>query len=415
MKTRPGVPRTIQGAAIDDKRNILLVWIDGGPSRPGTPAVAPLRTVVARGRYGRRLGTPRLLHAGGGAKLVSNGSGEVVVIWTEPRTGCGQVFCNEDLWMAEGTVTTGLRTPVRLTTAMVPVCQPRASIGARGDAVVAWCEAVGTTDSVLRAAYRARGATFGPAQDLGVRALSVGAGVDARGDVALAWFRQEGGSSAIEAAWARRDGALGPAQTIAGGEMHAGESGAITFGPVLAVAPSGKAIVGWSGRWPRGHVTGPTQAATGTPAAPFRPLQAHLPSPLADLVSGRHGGFAMLFAPERAENTRRSPTFDVVAAVADGKRFAPPQTLARRTLGRLDAAIDSAGDTFVAWWIRHNRARVAVRSRGGRFSHPAAVAGSGRVGALRFAPNSRGDMLAAWSRGGFGREGIALRLHRRSR
>ncbi|MFL5957612.1 MAG: hypothetical protein ACJ756_09200 [Solirubrobacterales bacterium] len=415
MKTRAGVPRTIQGAAIDDKRNILLVWIDGGPSRPGTPAVAPLRTVVARARYGRTLGTPRLLRAGGGAKLVSNGSGEVVVTWTEPQTGCGQPFCNEDLWMAEGTITTGLRPPVRLTTAMVPVCQPVASIGARGDAVVAWCEAVGTTDSVLRAAYRTRGNTFGSPHDVGVHALSVDAGVDARGDVALAWFRQEGPTSAVEAAWARRDGEVGPAQTIESGEMHDGESGAITFGPVLGVAPDGTAMVGWSGRWPRGHVTGPTQVASGTPAAAFRPLQADLPSPLDDLVSGPHGGFAMLFSPERAENTRRSPTFDVVAAVADGKRFAPPQTLARRTLGRLDAAIDGDGDTFVAWWIRHNAARIAVRTRGGRFSHPAAVAGSGRVGALRFAANSRGDMLAAWSRGGFGREGIALRLHRRSR
>ena len=148
-----GLTRVIDGAAIDDRRNALVVWSEGSDAPVG-PAV-PVRTVVARRRSGGRFGAVQLLNDTFGATFASNGHGDVIAIW-EKLVDCGSgAFCNDEIWMAAGTVAGGFGRAVRLTSGASPVVRPAVAIGARGDAVVAWSEE--PAGGVVRAVYRPHG------------------------------------------------------------------------------------------------------------------------------------------------------------------------------------------------------------------------------------------------------------------
>jgi hypothetical protein len=406
-----GPLRTPLAAGLDDRRNALLILLEGTDAPPA-PGPAPVRLLVTHGRPGGAFTTPQPLVDGyAQAELASNAAGDVVALWHKDTACHDLLFCNQDLWLATGSVADGLDAPVHLTAKMFNGDHPALALDPRGDALVAWAEFDPPARQTSLHVIQRRGrAAFGADQIVQTsRPFSPSAGMDSDGDALLAWREQVDLRQQVAAMWVDPSGRLGAVHTV--DSATSTKEQWVTSGPSVAVVPGGGAMIGWSARRGGGARQGPTRLASAAPQRAFRRL-ADQPEGFEALVAGPRGGFATFVADGHGTATTESPRFELLSAYAGLRRFGRPAPVAKRTTRSGHIAVDAGGDTLVSW-AAAGRARVSVRPRGRPFGRPFAVGGHNGFGAAVLSVNHRGDALAAFTVESRSTPDVAVRLRRR--
>lgn len=272
---------------------------------------------------------------------------------------------------------------------------PRLASDGAGNVVAVWREVDGDQWSI-RAAYRSKGAAFGPAVRLSVPAAATESpdlAMDRLGNAVAVWQRSNGHDSIVQAAVRPAGGDWsGAADLSAPGDAAFSADVAVEAGQMTAVwvaVHNGSTIVQSSSRtiessWKAAEtVSGPV----GISYAPAVAMDDH-----GGAVASWHaasGGFLV-----------------VQAALRGGTgEWSEPEVLSGpgRSTSRPQVGMDANGNVLVAW-IRHNgswdAAQVARRPAGGSWEAAANLFGrSGNAYAVDLAVNRRGDAVVTWVQG----------------
>ncbi|MGZ6662729.1 MAG: hypothetical protein ACXVHL_36000 [Solirubrobacteraceae bacterium] len=218
------------------------------------------------------------------------------------------------------------------------------AVDGQGNAIAVWQRSDGT-NTIVQAAARAAGGSFGAPQDLstaGQTAYDPQVAVDGQGNAIAVWQRFDGTNTVVQAAVRAVGGSFGAPQDLSA-------AGQTAYDPQVAVDGRGNAIAVWS-------------ASDGT-------------------------------------------NFIVQAAVrAAGGSFGAPQDLsaAGQTANDPQVAVDGQGNA-IAVWSRSNGTndivQAAARAAGGTFGAPQDLSAAGQDAHVpQVAVDRRGDAIAVWSR-----------------
>jgi hypothetical protein len=226
---------------------------------------------------------------------------------------------------------------------------PKLAVNARGDAAIAYFRNLGTTNDRVMVSLRRAGGSFGaPFQIAHGRVRSVAVAVGPRGDVLVAWDAR----GTIQARY-RGPGSTGfqPVETIS--------SEPTFFAQIqVAVADGGRCYLAWSAKF-------------------------------------------------RSEGGSQGPVFDEVAVRPSGHRFRAAQLLERDDEARQQSpvAIATEGrDATVAWTGfdgANARVRVASTDPSARFGAAQDVSPAGRDGVVSDLAAAGGTRLVVWDNGSF--------------
>jgi len=114
------------------------------------------------------------------------------------------------------------------------------AVDRQGNAIAVWTRSNGA-DSIVQAAVRAPGGGFGPAQDLSVAGNSASVpqiALDAHGNAIAVWQRSNGANSIVQAAFRPAGGSFGAAQNLSAAGQHASD-------PQVAFDGEGAAVAVW--------------------------------------------------------------------------------------------------------------------------------------------------------------------------
>jgi hypothetical protein len=269
---------------------------------------------------------------------------------------------------------------------------PRLASDGAGDVIAIWREVDGGQSSI-RAAYRRKGAAFGPAARISAPAVSTESPdltMDRLGNAVAVWQRSNGHDSVVQAAVRPAGGNWSePVDLSAPGDIAfsadvAGEAGQLTAvwlvlrDRTTLVQSSSRSI---EGTWKKAEtVSGPI----GNSYAPAVAMDDHGGAVAAWQWS--NGAFLMVQAALR---------------VATGD-WSEPQVLSApgRSASRPQVAMDGNGNAFAAW-IRYNgswaAAQSAHRPAGGSWEPAGDLSErGGNASGLDLALNRRGDAAVTW-------------------
>jgi hypothetical protein len=264
---------------------------------------------------------------------------------------------------------------------------------------------VGATSAAgpRRAAVRfgSMSGTFGPERRI-VDDSSLGGvprlAVNARGDAAIAYYRNLGTSNdRVMVSLRRAGGTFGAPFQVAHGRIRS---------VAVAVGPRGDVLVAWDARGTIGaRYRGPSSAG-------FQPIETISSDPtfFAQIQAAvTDGGRCYLAwsAKFRSEGGSTGPVFNEVAVRPSGHRFRTAQLLERdgSTRSQTPIAIATEGrDATVAWTGfdgANARVRVASTDPGAYFGAPQDVSPAGRDGVVSDLAAAGGTRLAVWDNGSF--------------
>jgi hypothetical protein len=264
---------------------------------------------------------------------------------------------------------------------------------------------VGATSAAgpRRAAVRfgSMSGTFGPERRI-VDDSSLGGvprlAVNARGDAAIAYYRNLGTSNdRVMVSLRRAGGTFGAPFQVAHGRIRS---------VAVAVGPRGDVLVAWDARGTIGaRYRGPSSAG-------FQPIETISSDPtfFAQIQAAvTDGGRCYLAwsAKFRSEGGSTGPVFNEVAVRPSGHRFRTAQLLERdgSTRSQTPIAIATEGrDATVAWTGfdgANARVRVASTDPGAHFGAPQDVSPAGRDGVVSDLAAAGGTRLVVWDNGSF--------------
>jgi hypothetical protein len=264
---------------------------------------------------------------------------------------------------------------------------------------------VGATSAAgpRRAAVRfgSMSGTFGPERRI-VDDSSLGGvprlAVNARGDAAIAYYRNLGTSNdRVMVSLRRAGGTFGAPFQVAHGRIRS---------VAVAVGPRGDVLVAWDARGTIGaRYRGPSSAG-------FQPIEtiSSNPTSFAQIQAAvTDGGRCYLAwsAKFRSEGGSTGPVFNEVAVRPSGHRFRTAQLLERdgSTRSQTPIAIATEGrDATVAWTGfdgANARVRVASTDPGAHFGAPQDVSPAGRDGVVSDLAAAGGTRLVVWDNGSF--------------
>jgi hypothetical protein len=221
---------------------------------------------------------------------------------------------------------------------------------------------------------------------------------NARGDAAIAYYRNLGGTNnRVMVSLRRAGGSFGAPFQVAHGRIRS---------VAVAVGPRGDVLVAWDAR-------GTIQARYRSPSASgFQAIETISSDPtfFAQIHAAvTDGGRCYLAwsAKFLSEGGSRGPGFNEVAVRPSGHRFRTAQLLERDDASRPQApiAIATQGrDATVAWTGfdgANARVRVAATDPTARFGAPQDVSPAGRDGVVSDLAAAGGTRLVVWDNGGF--------------
>jgi hypothetical protein len=287
--------------------------------------------------------------------------------------------------------------------------QRAAPAGTQDIAAYAQTRAVALTDRLLdlsgptrlSVAFGSTNGTFGSARRI-VDERSLGGipklAVNARGDAAIAYYRNLGGTNnRVMVSLRRAGGSFGAPFQIAHGRIRS---------VAVAVGPRGDVLVAWDAR-------GTIQARYRSPSASgFQAIEtiASEPTFFAQIhaaVTGNGRGYLAWSAKFLSEGGSQGPVFNQVAVRPAGHRFRAAQLLERDDPSRPQEPIalaTSGNDATVAWTGfdgSNARVRVATTDAGARFGAPQDVSPAGRDGVVSDLAAAGGTRLVVWDNGSF--------------
>ena len=223
--------------------------------------------------------------------------------------------------------------------------------------------------------------------------------VNPRGDAAIAYYRNLGGTdNRVLVSLRRAGGSFGAPFQIAHGRIRS---------VAVAVGPRGDVLVAWDAR-------GTIQARYRSPSASgFQPIETISSDPtfFAQIQAAVTGGgrcYVAWSAKFRSEGGSTGPVFDEVAVRPSGHRFRAAQLLERepdtREQGLVALALTGDRDATVAWTGfdgANARVRVASTDPSARFGAPQDVSPAGRDGVVSDLAAAGGTRLVVWDNGSF--------------
>jgi hypothetical protein len=223
--------------------------------------------------------------------------------------------------------------------------------------------------------------------------------VNARGDAAIAYFRNLGGTNnRVMVSLRRAGGAFGAPFQIAHGRIRS---------VAVAVGPGGDVLVAWDAR-------GTIQARYRSPSAPgFQPIETIVSDPtfFAQIQAAvTDGGRCYLAwsAKFLSEGGSQGPVFDEVAVRPAGHRFRTAQRLesdgesfAQRPVALAVTGSRSASVAWTGFDGANSRVRVASTDPAARFGAPQGVSPAGRDGVVSDLVVAQGTSLVVWDNGTF--------------
>jgi hypothetical protein len=223
--------------------------------------------------------------------------------------------------------------------------------------------------------------------------------VNARGDAAVAYYRNLGGTNnRVMVSLRRAGGSFGAPFQIAHGRIRS---------VAVAVGPRGDVLVAWDAR-------GTIQARYRSPSASgFQPIETISSDPtfFAQIQAAvTDGGRCYLAwsAKFLSEGGSQGPVFDEVAVRPAGHRFRAAQRLERdgESVAQRPVALALTGDrdATVAWTGfdgANARVRVAATDPSARFGAPQDVSPAGRDGVVSDLAAAGGTRLVVWDNGSF--------------
>ena len=254
----------------------------------------------------------------------------------------------------------------------------------------------------LGVAFGSTNGTFGSSRRI-VDENSIGGipklGVNAKGDAAIAYYRNLGGTNnRVMVSLRRAGGSFGAPFQIAHGRIRS---------VAVAVGPRGDVLVAWDAR-------GTIQARyRGPNARGFQPIETIVSDPtfFAQIQAAvTDGGRCYLAwsAKFLSEGGSQGPVFDEVAVRPSGQRFRAAQRLERdgESFAQRPVALALTGkrDATVAWSGfdgTNARVRVASTDPSARFGAPQDVSPAGRDGVVSDLAAAGGTRLVVWDNGSF--------------
>lgn len=223
--------------------------------------------------------------------------------------------------------------------------------------------------------------------------------VNARGDAAVAYYRNLGGTNnRVMVSLRRAGGSFGAPFQVAHGRIRS---------VAVAVGPRGDVLVAWDAR-------GTIQTRYRSPSASgFQPIETISSDPtfFAQIQAAvTDGGRCYLAwsAKFLSEGGSQGPVFDEVAVRPSGHRFRAAQRLERdgESFAQRPVALALTGDrdATVAWTGfdgANARVRVAATDPSARFGAPQDVSPAGRDGVVSDLAAAGGTRLVVWDNGSF--------------
>ena len=259
-----------------------------------------------------------------------------------------------------------------------------------------------TAPTRLAVAFGSTSGTFGSERRI-VDERSLGGipqlAVDAKGDAAIAYFRNLGTTNdRVMVSLRRAGGSFGAPFQIAHGRIRS---------VAVAVGPRGDVLVAWDAR-------GTIQARyKGPGSAGFQPIETVSSDPtffarIEAAVTDGGRCYLAWSAKFRSEGGSTGPVFNEVAVRPSGHRFRAAQLLERepdsREQGLVALALTGTRDASVAWTGfdgANARVRVASTDPSARFGAPQDVSPAGRDGVVSDLAAAGGTRLVAWDNGSF--------------
>jgi hypothetical protein len=222
--------------------------------------------------------------------------------------------------------------------------------------------------------------------------------VNAKGDAAVAYYRNLGGTNnRVMVSLRRAGGSFGAPFQIAHGRIRS---------VAVAVGPRGDVLVAWDAR-------GTIQARYRSPSASgFQPIETISSDPtffaqMQAVVDDRGRCYLAWSAQLLTEGGTRGPVFNEVAVRPVGHRFRAAQLLERDPSNRSQAPVAiviTGHDASVAWTGfdgANSRVRVASTDPSARFGAPQDVSPAGRDGVVSDLAAAGGTRLVVWDNGSF--------------
>ena len=254
----------------------------------------------------------------------------------------------------------------------------------------------------LAVAFGSTNGTFGsPRRIVDERSLG-GApqlAVNAKGDAAIAYYRNLGGTNnRVMVSLRRAGGSFGAPVQIAHGRIRS---------VAVAVGPRGDVLVAWDDR---GTIRARYKSASSSGFQPIETIASD-PTFFAQIHAAvTDGGRCYLAwsAKFLSEGGSQGPVFDEVAVRPAGHRFRAAQRLERDgesfAQRPVALALTGARDATVAWTGfdgANARVRVASTDPSGRFGVPQDVSPAGRDGVVSDLGAAGGTRLVVWDNGSF--------------
>jgi hypothetical protein len=311
--------------------------------------------------------------------------------------------------------------PQDLSAAGQDAYDPQVAVDGQGNAIAVWERSNGT-NTIVQAAARAAGGSFGAAQDLsaaGQTANDPQVAVDGQGNAIAVWSRSNGTNFIVQAAARAAGGSFGAPQDLSAAGQDAGF-------PQVAVDGQGNAIAVWSRfdgtnfivqaaaraaasrrrryfTLKRGGSFGAPQHLSAAGQDAFNPQVAFDGQGNAIAVWHRFdaGANTIVQAVARAAASRRRRRYFTPKR---GGSFGAPQDLsaAGQNASFPEVAVDGQGNA-IAVWRRFDGTnfivQAAVRAAGGSFGAPQGLSAAGqKAGFPEVAVHGQGNAIAVWQR-----------------
>ena len=372
--------------AFDGQGNAIAVW-----SRfDGTNLIVQAAARAAGGSFGAPQDLSAAGQKAGFPEVAVDGQGNAIAVWSRFD---GTNFIVQAAARAAGG---SFGAPQDLSAAGQKAGFSQVAVDGQGNAIAVWSRFDGT-NFIVQAAARAAGGSFGAPQDLSAAGQKAGfsqVAVDGQGNAIAVWHRFDAGTNTIVQAAARAaGGSFGAPQDLSAAGQNA------SF-PEVAVDRQGNAIAVWR-RFDGTNfiVQAAARAAGGSFGAPQDLSAAGQNASFPEVAVDGQGNAIAVW--QRFDGTN----FIVQAAArAAGGSFGAPQDLSAAGQKANDPQVAVDGqDNAIAVWSRSNGTnfivQAAARAAGGSFGAPQDLSAAGQnANDPQVAVDGQDNAIAVWSR-----------------
>jgi hypothetical protein len=392
-----GTPAPAHPPVFDAEGDAFLVWTEAKLSIKESVSLEYRVRTSMRPADGRWQRAETLSRLGLNPEVAADARGDEIAVWegfSGIQAALRPVGGN---WLAPQTVTTP------------GSGDPQVASDASGDAIVVARGRRGADLAGTRAVLRSSGADmFFPAQAISARErdFQPRMSMNARGDAVVAWVRQPARRCLVEAAFRPANGRWSRPRVLS--NAHAG----CAEDHNVAIDGRGDAVVTWLAQRGRTQfVESASRSANGRWTAQRVLAKGPLIDETVDIEMDARGG-AMVVWQEQALKGKGSTTWMRIRPV--GRDWGLARKIPGANAGTPSLAVDPRGDALLAWWSNHG-IEAAARPVGGHWQKPYPVSGHERTdpgadpgaeGGLA-ALDARGDAMVTWQN----KDGIVTAWH----